>query len=372
MSKVYPNGVEAVAETSLTVGGGEFFTILGPSGSGKSTLLRLIAGLEQPTRGSIWIDGRDVTGLSPRDRNIAMVFQEPALYPYLSVRDNLSFGLRARGVGRTEAGERVEPVATAMGLGGLLDRRPQTLSGGQRQRVALGRAVVREPAVFLFDEPLSRLDAPLRASVRAELIDLHRRLGATMLHVTHDQGEALAVSDRLAVLEAGHVVQVGRPREVYGSPATRFVAGFLGGPPMNLLPCDLVETDGALRLDVTGVDRAAVSVPVGPEWLGVDRLRKSVGRRVVLGTRPEDVALGLGDDAFEATSHTRLAAEVEVQRVEFLGYQTIATVGLGPHPVAVRLPESGLRVEPGVRYRLVFDPARVYWFDAETGLALTP
>jgi ABC-type sugar transport system ATPase subunit len=368
LGKVFPNGVEAVSGVDLSVAEGELLAVVGPSGSGKSTLLRLVAGLESPTAGAVLIGGRDVTGLPPRDRDVAMVFQEPALYPYLAVFDNLAFGLRARGAVRAEVKERVEAVAGSLGLSGVLGRRPGTLSGGQRQRVALGRAVVRRPAVFLFDEPLSSLDAPLRASVRGDLIDLHRRLGATMIYVTHDQGEALALGDRVAVIDRGRVVQVASPGEVYERPATRSVAGFIGNPPMNLLACEVLESgrEEAVRLAIAGsAERVEFALPDG-RWTGL--LSRRHEGRVDLGLRPEHVRLSRAGESLDPGA-TWLDHPATVLRVEYLGHESVATLGLGPWVLACRVPTTArVRAGEGCAVGLVLD--RASWFDPETGASI--
>jgi multiple sugar transport system ATP-binding protein len=244
--KTYPNGHVAARDLDLDIADGEFMVLVGPSGCGKSTALRIVAGLETPTGGRVLIGDRDVTGLPPQERDIAMVFQSYALYPHMTVRENLGFGLRMRGVAKATIADRVVKAAEALALGRDLDCKPGQLSGGQRQRVALGRAMVREPQVFLFDEPLSNLDAKLRVETRAELARLHRRLAATIVYVTHDQEEALTLGGRVAVLRDGRVEQVAPPMELYRRPATVFVGGFVGSPAMNFLPGDLVgRTDGS-------------------------------------------------------------------------------------------------------------------------------
>jgi ABC-type sugar transport system ATPase subunit len=240
VTKTYPNGHVAVSLVDLTVAAGEFLVLVGPSGCGKSTLLRLIAGLETPSSGRIAIGGMDVTEWPAQRRDLAMVFQSYALYPHMTVRDNLAYGLKVRGIDRRATADRVARVAGALGIGGLLDRRPAQLSGGERQRVALGRAMVREPQAFLFDEPLSNLDPSLRAHARAELRQLHERLGATMIHVTHDQEEAMTLGGRLAVMRDGRIEQIAAPLEIYRRPANTFVARFIGAPAMNLIPAGLI------------------------------------------------------------------------------------------------------------------------------------
>jgi ABC-type sugar transport system ATPase subunit len=262
IAKRYPNGHDAVREGSLHVEEGEFVVLVGPSGCGKSTLLRLIAGLEVPTIGRILLDGRDVTGVPPQERDVAMVFQSYALYPHMSVRDNLAYGLRVRKLTPSEIKQRIGAVADALELEALLDRRPSQLSGGQRQRVALGRAMVREPKVFLFDEPLSNLDPALRAQARAELLRLHRRLKTTMVYVTHDQEEAMTLAGRVAVMRDGIIEQFAAPLDIYAQPVNTFVAQFMGTPPMNLIATSIAGIDGS--------------------------------KAALLGVRPHDVMIGQG------------------------------------------------------------------------------
>ncbi|RMD78569.1 MAG: ABC transporter ATP-binding protein, partial [Gammaproteobacteria bacterium] len=252
LGKVFPDGTAALRGVDLAVGEGELLVLVGPSGCGKSTLLRLVAGLERPSAGRVRIGGRDVTTLPPQRRDVAMVFQNYALYPHLSVAGNLAFPLRMRGVPRAQRRRRVAEVAALLGLEGLLERRPGELSGGQRQRVAMGRALVRRPQVLLLDEPLSNLDARLRVQLRAELAALQRRTGVTTLHVTHDQAEAMTLGHRVAVLRAGRLEQVGQPEALYREPATAFVAAFLGSPGMNLLAARLEPAPGGWRLAVAG------------------------------------------------------------------------------------------------------------------------
>ena len=358
ISKLFPGGVTAVDGVDLTVSDSEMFALVGPSGSGKSTLLRLIAGLEPPTCGSVEIGGRDVTRSSPRARDVAMVFQNPALYPHLSVFENLAFGLRARGVRRKVLASRVEAVAQPLGLGDVLKRRPQTLSGGQRQRVALGRAIARRPAVFLFDEPMSSLDLPLRAALRAELIDLHRSLGATMIYVTHEQSEALALGDRVGVMDQGRLVQVGRPSEVYEWPTTRFVAEFVGDPPMNIVRVEVeVRDDGRTRVHLADTTFVVDSLTLGCQRTSVD-----------LGLRPEHIAIVRENEELSSRYAWR-STLAEVARVEFLGSESVVTIRFGPESLRVRTP-AGNRYQVGDRVRVGLDFRRASWFDPETGAAI--
>ncbi|MBA3258459.1 MAG: ABC transporter ATP-binding protein [Gemmatimonadales bacterium] len=322
IAKTYPNGHVAVRGVDLTIADGEFMVLVGPSGCGKSTLLRMIAGLETPTAGRLLIGDRDVTALPPQDRDIAMVFQSYALYPHMSVRENLGFGLRMRRVGPEAVAERVNAAALALGLEPVLDRKPAQLSGGQRQRVALGRAIVREPKVFLFDEPLSNLDAKLRVETRAELARLHRRLKTTVVYVTHDQEEAMTLGSRVAVLLDGALQQVAPPMELYRRPANRFVAGFLGSPEMNFLP------------DQSGV---------------------------VVGVRPHDVTIvprGTGD--FEAWVDV-----VEPLGSELVVHLRLGTDRAGPGLRAVTPPE--LPIEPETLVGVRLEPARLHRFEPDTG-----
>jgi multiple sugar transport system ATP-binding protein len=332
VKKVYPNGHVAAQGLDLEIADGEFMVLVGPSGCGKSTALRMIAGLETPTGGRILIGDRDVTALPPQERDIAMVFQSYALYPHMTVRENLAFGLRMRGAGREVIGRRVEEAARALALEPVLGRKPAQLSGGQRQRVALGRAIVREPKVFLFDEPLSNLDAKLRVETRAELARLHRRLAATVVYVTHDQEEAMTLGSRVAVMRDGFLQQVAPPMELYRRPANRFVAGFVGSPAMNFLP--------------------------GETLTGTNEIRRS---GAILGVRPHDVAIvakGAGDlDAWVDV--------VEPRGSELLVYLRLGADHEGPEVRVVAPPEP--QVEPDRVVGVKFDRERLHWFEEESG-----
>jgi multiple sugar transport system ATP-binding protein len=331
--KVHPGAARpAVEDLSVEIAEGERLAIVGPSGSGKSTVLRLIAGLDAPTAGRVRIDGVDVTDVPPESRDLAMVFQSYALYPHMTVRANLGFGLRMRGIGRADIEARVLPVAESLGLQPLLDRKPADLSGGERQRVALGRAIVRHPKAFLFDEPLSNLDPRLRGNTRAELVALHQRLGATMVYVTHDQEEAMTLGRRIAVLREGRLEQIATPRDLYARPANRFVASFIGSPPMN-------------QLEGTAA-RAAAAGPLA------DRVARD---RLSVGVRPQDVSLvPPGSGALDGT----------VDVVEPLGHATIVHVRADDaRIVAVESGETG--AHPGDKVGLRFVASRLYVFAAD-------
>jgi multiple sugar transport system ATP-binding protein len=360
VSKTYPNGVRAVRDLSLTIADGELIVLVGPSGCGKTTTLRLIAGLEAPTSGIIRIDGRVVNGEPPHRRDVAMVFQRPALYPHLNVRKNLGFGLALRDGGwpwvsrarLTERRERVAHTAQLLELSDLLDRRPNELSGGQQQRAALGRALVREPAVFLLDEPLSNLDARLRMEMRRELLLLHRRLAATMVYVTHDQEESLALGDRVVVLDKGVVRQADLPQVLYDRPISRQVAAFVGWPPMNFLEGRIVEDDGRLCLK-----RGEMALPLGERQ---DEWQAFVGREVVLGIRPGQVRV----------SATESPMTAEVRLVERAGAFRLATLRYGEWTVTARL-EGTSPVPEGSRTAVGFDLVQAHLFDTETGRVLS-
>ena len=369
LTKVYSGGVTAVDDVSLDIRDGEFMVLVGPSGCGKSTLLRMIAGLEDVTEGTIRIGGDDVTELAPRRRDIAMVFQSYALYPHMSVRKNIAYGLKVRRTPKDETRRRVEEVAALLGLEDLLDRKPAQLSGGQRQRVAMGRAIVREPKAFLMDEPLSNLDAKLRVGMRASLAQLHARLGVTTVYVTHDQTEAMTLGQRVAVMRDGHVLQVDTPTTLYSRPADLFVAGFIGTPAMNLVEA---------RLD-------GDEVVFGSNRLPLNAARRPAARdgRVVLGIRPE---------AFEEASLARPGLptlEATVTVVEELGADAHVFFPVDAAPARDAKASAGqaeplagegtlftARVEPettirvGDRLRLAVEPARFHFFDPETGRSL--
>ncbi|TBW41197.1 sn-glycerol-3-phosphate ABC transporter ATP-binding protein UgpC [Siculibacillus lacustris] len=340
---------QIVHALDLEIRSGEFLVVLGPSGCGKSTLLRMIAGLEDITGGEIAIEGVVVNQLEPRERGCAMVFQNYALYPHMTVADNISYALKVAGVPKAERRTRVEAVAAILGLGDLLDRRPAQLSGGQRQRVAMGRAMIRSPKVFLFDEPLSNLDAKLRVQMRIEIRRLHNRLSATSIFVTHDQVEAMTLADRIVVLDAGRIEQIGTPTEVYHRPASRFVAGFIGSPPMNLI-------DGTVGRDETlaFADGTTLAVP---------GLALAPGRAVTLGLRPEALVVG------EAALEQPIRGRFDLQFVEHLGPAALAHGLFAGRTFVAQVPA---RLVEGAPEGLAFGcpPDALHLFDAATGRRL--
>jgi multiple sugar transport system ATP-binding protein len=380
VTKVFGEDVIAVNDVSLEIGDGEFMVLVGPSGCGKSTILRIVAGLEDVTAGEVYIDGRQVTDFPPKDRDIAMVFQNYALYPHMSVRQNLGFGLRLRHEKKDEVQRRVAEAAAILGLEPLLDRKPSELSGGQRQRVAMGRAMVREPRAFLMDEPLSNLDAKLRVQMRASLAALHDRLKTTTVYVTHDQVEAMTLGERVAVLRDGVLQQVDTPQTLYNRPTNLFVAAFIGSPPMNLVEA---------RVDGETVSFAGHTIPVPAD----PALGRFDGRSVILGIRPsdlEDTAVWSNDnlpsievraDVTEElgsevnvlftvdappieTEETRAAADTAGDEEAF------AFISDGRRAVFCARVDARTSARPGSSLRLSLDPSRFHYFDPETGLAL--
>ena len=346
-----PKGeVTAVDDVSLEVRDGEFLVLLGPSGCGKTTTLRMIAGLETPTSGEIYIGGRLVNNLHPKDRDVAMVFQNYALYPHMRVRDIIAFPLKIRKYPREEIDRRVREVAELLKIEHLLDRRPRELSGGEQQRVALGRAIVRRPQVFLMDEPLSNLDAKLRVVMRAELKRLQKSLGVTTIYVTHDQVEAMTMADRIAVMNKGRVVQLGTPRELFARPANTFVAGFIGSPPMNMIECSLDPGRGLL-------DCGVLKYPLDPNTGSLLQSRGVI--EVILGIRPQHVRIQKGEVPDSV-------ARVPVYVVEPMGTETIVNFKLGETMLKAVVP-ADVEVEAGEVWSIVFPRERVYIFDKKSG-----
>jgi len=356
LRKVYPNGFVGVDDATFDIGDGELLVLVGPSGCGKSTLLRMIAGLETITSGELRIGDRVVNDMAPKDRDIAMVFQSYALYPHMTVAENLGFGLKLRGASKEEIASRVRESAQMLELESLLDRKPAALSGGQRQRVALGRALVRQPQVFLLDEPLSNLDAKLRASTRVEIARLHRKLGTTMIYVTHDQVEAMTLGQRIVVLDKGRIQQIDTPMALYNRPANLFVATFLGSPKMNLLSGDVVQQGEALALRIAD----NVELPLHPEPELRERVRGYVGKSLTVGLRPEDFSLA-------APGPGHLQAKVET--VEPVGNEAFLNLDCGGSELVVRLPPRSLP-KVGDVVHLGHNPEHMHYFDREDGRSL--
>ena len=360
MNKIYANGVSAVREVSLDIRDGEFMILLGPSGCGKSTTLRMIAGLETITSGELLIGERRVNDVDPAERDIAIVFQNYALYPHMTVADNLGFGLKLRGVAREEIDRRRDRIAAMLGIEPLLARKPSQLSGGQRQRVALGRALVREPQAFLLDEPLSNLDAKLRATMRTELIKLHRNLGTTIVHVTHDQVEAMTMGERICIMKDGEIIQVGAPMDVYRNPANTFVAGFLASPPMNLLEGRLDASSNGTIDAVIGDARLQIPASLAAGF------QTHRGKAVIIGLRPEDFHLSAAA-ARHAVELTVVAITTEVLGPEVILVGNLAHAS-GPE-VQVRMPRDFF-ARPDEAVKLYFDLSQIQIFDSTTTRAL--
>jgi multiple sugar transport system ATP-binding protein len=347
--------VEAVRGIDLDIADQEFVVLVGPSGCGKSTTLRMIAGLEDISDGDIRIGGDVVNDVPPRDRDIAMVFQNYALYPHMTVAENMSFGLRLKRFPKDEIKKRVDEAARILNIGDLLDRKPRQLSGGQRQRVAMGRAIVRDPQVFLFDEPLSNLDAKLRVQMRTEIKRVHQMVPVTTVYVTHDQVEAMTLADRVVVMNGGRIEQVGPPDELYHAPATRFVAAFIGSPAMNVVPCRLEAEGDELMVRLDG----GVSMPVPAERRS--RYGEAVGRELLFGIRPEH----LTDEGGRRNGGPSARIEATPDVVETMGMETLIFFSLGGQEMAARL-DSGARPRAGERIPLVADLGHMHLMDAET------
>jgi multiple sugar transport system ATP-binding protein len=358
VSKAFPGGVQAVRDFNLEVRNGEFVVLVGPSGCGKSTTLRMVAGLEEMTHGTISIGGRVVNDVPPRDRDIAMVFQNYALYPHMTVYENMAFGLKLRRMPRREIETRIREAAATLGLSDVLDRRPRELSGGQRQRVAVGRAIVRKPAAFLFDEPLSNLDAKLRVQMRVEISRLHHQLGATMIYVTHDQVEAMTMGQRIVVMKEGLIQQVAEPMELYRRPANLFVAGFIGTPPMNFFEGRLRGAAEAMQFEA----EAGFKLPV-PEPARA-ALADYAEKPLTAGIRPEDIGSAAAEQQPRAP---RIRASVDV--VEPMGAETYVHLQAGESSFVMR-EDSGKTHPVGGRCEPAVAMDKVHYFDPETGKTL--
>jgi multiple sugar transport system ATP-binding protein len=377
LTKRFENGFLAVDDFSLAVNDGELLVLVGPSGCGKSTVLRILAGLDDLSEGEVRIAETRVNEIAPRDRDIAMVFQSYALYPHLTVRENIEFGLRIHNLPEGEIAQRLKIASDLLGLGEVLDRRPKQLSGGQRQRVAMGRALVREPKVFLMDEPLSNLDAKLRVRMRTEIAMLQERLGVTMLYVTHDQMEAMTMGDRVAVMRAGRLLQVGTPKQIYNQPVNAFVAAFIGSPAMNMAE-GTIRQDGANPVAVLGSQTLSLPLGVFDKHPGILEVMKT-GRVCTIGIRPEDF-----EDASLIAADSARCLRATVDNVEDLGSQTVVHFCVDAPPVSVELDDerssqssafvgtfsAHTNVEAKSEIMIAVDTARMHFFDRETGLSL--
>jgi multiple sugar transport system ATP-binding protein len=349
--------MQVLHETNISVEEGEFLVLVGPSGCGKSTLLNMIAGLEEITSGEIAIRGRSMNGVKPADRNIAMVFQSYALYPNMTVGGNIAFGMEMHGIAKPEREKRIDQVADLLQITHLLDRKPGQLSGGQRQRVAMGRALVREPDVFLFDEPLSNLDAKLRVDMRTEIKKLHQKLGTTIVYVTHDQIEALTLSTRIAVMYGGYVQQLGTPKEIYDNPANMFVAGFMGSPSMNLFPAKVVSSNGRPAAEVRLATGSTAAIPFAGEALS-----SSVGRDIILGIRPEAIT---DQDGADRNSRAIHVVEAPVEVTEPAGSDTFVVSQVSGKDVTGRF-RADVSVRAGDVFPFAFNMEKAVAFDPQS------
>ena len=375
VGKRYADGHAAVRALDLDIADGEFLVLVGPSGCGKSTALRMIAGLEDITDGKLWIDGVVANTLAPRDRDVAMVFQSYALYPHMTVAENIGFGLSARGVAKSDIAKKVQETAKLLELEEHLSRKPGQLSGGQRQRVAMGRAIARKPKAFLMDEPLSNLDARLRGHMRAEIARLQELTGVTTVYVTHDQIEAMTMGDRVAAMRGGVLQQVGPPRALYDSPANLFVAGFIGAPTMNFMRAQVVEREGALRLVAGGFE---VTLP--PQRLSASpRLAAYVGQAVMVGMRPEALIPAGGDETGALVGRVAFVEDFGATRLVHLDVDlagALREIAAEPDEVALSAPrvraliDASVPIAAGERLALVPDPRRLHLFDPETENAI--
>lgn len=353
LNKIYDNGVQAVFDFNLEVKDKEFIVFVGPSGCGKSTTLRMVAGLEEISSGELYIDDRMVNDVAPKDRDIAMVFQSYALYPHMSVYDNMAFGLKLRKTPKVEIEKRVQNAADILGLVSYLDRKPKALSGGQRQRVALGRAIVRDAKVFLMDEPLSNLDAKLRVAMRAELIKLHERLETTTIYVTHDQIEAMTMATRIVVMKDGRIQQIGAPKEIYDNPNNMFVGGFIGTPAMNFLP-GKVDENGYFTCET-------FKVKIDKKHMDLLSKKNYLGKEVVLGFRPEDVH----DEADLLEKYADSTCDFIVDVAELLGAETNIHISIGNNNIIAKVSaRSDLAMHSKIR--LAINMEKSHFFDAET------
>ncbi|MDE6047069.1 MAG: sn-glycerol-3-phosphate ABC transporter ATP-binding protein UgpC, partial [Anaeroplasmataceae bacterium] len=351
-----PNGVQAVFDFNLEIEDKDFIVLVGPSGCGKSTTLRMVAGLEEISSGELRIDGELMNDVPSKNRSIAMVFQSYALYPHMTVFDNMAFGLKLRKIPKDEIKRRIEEVAVTLGLTAFLDRKPKALSGGQRQRVALGRAIVRDAKVFLFDEPLSNLDAKLRVQMRTEIARIHKNIGATSLYVTHDQIEAMTMASRIVVMKDGYIQQIGTPKEIYNSPANVFVGSFIGTPSMNFLPGTISEEGNFVSTQST------ITLPLNKEHKKSAKEQGLYGKEILLGIRPEDIV-------YEAVKEKPTTIEANVELLEMLGHEANLHFKIEETSL-ISIVNSRAPIDEGTKVKLTFDMDHCHIFDAETQLRL--
>ena len=361
--KVYAGGVTAVNDFNLAIKDKEFIVLVGPSGCGKSTTLRMIAGLEEITEGELYIGDKLVNDVAPKNRDIAMVFQNYALYPHMTVYDNMAFGLKLRKVHKTDIDKKVKEAAKILGIEEYLQRKPKALSGGQKQRVALGRAIVREPQVFLMDEPLSNLDAKLRVQMRTEITKLHNRLATTFIYVTHDQTEAMTMGTRIVVMKDGFIQQVDSPQNLYDYPCNKFVAGFIGSPAMNFIDCTLVQEEGGV---FARFGENKILIPEGRIAKLTDK--SYIGREVILGIRPDDIH----DEEVFIQNYPQATVSAYVELIEKLGFETLLYLNISgkedENIIARVNPRSTVMMNDTVK--MVFDPNRIHLFDKETEISI--
>ncbi len=368
--KKYPGNVVAVTDFNIEIKDKEFIILVGPSGCGKSTTLRMIAGLEEISDGELYIGERLVNDIAPKDRDIAMVFQNYALYPHMTVFENMAFGLKLRKVPKDQIAKKVEEAARILDIAHLLDRKPKALSGGQRQRVALGRAIVREPQVFLLDEPLSNLDAKLRAQMRTEISKLHKKLGTTFIYVTHDQTEAMTMGDRIVVMKDGFIQQIDSPTNLYNNPVNQFVAGFIGSPQMNFIDSKLLKKDGKYLVEFGSEDTKTTrgvkyTVEIPEAKADAEVLEPMVGKEIVLGIRPECIH---DEEMFLSTAKTGVI-DTTVEVTEMMGAETYLYLNCEGIPLTARVsPRSTAR--PQDKIKVAIDPNRIHIFDKETEKSL--
>jgi len=353
IAKSYDGKVDVINDASFGISDGEFVVMVGPSGCGKSTLLRMIAGLEDITRGDLYIDDKRVNDLPPKDRNIAMVFQNYALYPHMTAYQNMAFGLKLKKVRKSEIDERVNKAADILEIKELLQRKPNAMSGGQRQRIAIGRAIVRNPKVFLFDEPLSNLDAKLRVQMRVELQKLHQRLTTTMIYVTHDQTEAMTLGDRIVVLKDGDIMQIGTPMELYNEPDNMFVAGFIGSPPMNFVEGDITNTDGLV------FENEKVNFRIGISQIPNKSISEYVNKRVVMGIRPENIS------AKPSNENNYQKYSILISAIEQMGNEMLIYTQIDDKQLTARL-SPDISIRAGDMMDIYLDVDRMHFFDPET------